>query len=91
MEGFYLANSSNIAIQDGRGAGQSVPHVHVHIIPRFDGDGWGDQLYEELEEWAPRGRKKFFGRMPKLGDEEREDRSYEEMEKEAAGYRGGSR
>ena len=24
----------NIAMQDGRSAGQSVPHVHVHILPR---------------------------------------------------------
>ena len=27
-------NGFNIAMQDGRSAGQSVPHVHVHILPR---------------------------------------------------------
>ncbi len=28
----------NIAMQDGRSAGQSVPHVHVHILPRTGGE-----------------------------------------------------
>src|ERR687884_1587995 len=32
-------NSSTIAIHNGREAGQEVPHVHVHIIPRSISDG----------------------------------------------------
>lgn len=28
----------NIGINDGPAAGQTVPHVHVHLIPRFVGD-----------------------------------------------------
>lgn len=28
----------NIGINDGPAAGQTVPHVHVHLIPRFLGD-----------------------------------------------------
>ena len=28
----------NIGINDGRAAGQTVPHLHVHLIPRFLGD-----------------------------------------------------
>lgn len=28
----------NIGINDGAAAGQTVHHVHVHLIPRFDGD-----------------------------------------------------
>lgn len=28
----------NIGINDGLAAGQTVPHVHVHLIPRYDGD-----------------------------------------------------
>ena len=35
------ADGANIGINDGEAAGQEVPHVHVHIIPRFDGDGGG--------------------------------------------------
>jgi diadenosine tetraphosphate (Ap4A) HIT family hydrolase len=28
----------NVGINDGRLAGQTVPHVHVHLIPRYEGD-----------------------------------------------------
>lgn len=28
----------NIGINDGPAAGQTVHHVHMHLIPRFDGD-----------------------------------------------------
>jgi diadenosine tetraphosphate (Ap4A) HIT family hydrolase len=28
----------NLGINDGRAAGQTVPHVHLHVIPRFLGD-----------------------------------------------------
>ena len=28
----------NIGVNDGVAAGQTVPHVHVHVIPRFSGD-----------------------------------------------------
>lgn len=29
----------NLFLADGRVAGQEVPHVHLHVIPRFTGDG----------------------------------------------------
>ncbi|ERF69539.1 hypothetical protein EPUS_01869 [Endocarpon pusillum Z07020] len=49
----YSAHAFNIAIQDGAAAGQSVPHLHVHVIPRREGDmdarGGGDRVYEVLE------------------------------------------
>ena len=35
------ADSHTVAVNDGPAAGQEVPHVHVHIVPRFDGDGGG--------------------------------------------------
>jgi diadenosine tetraphosphate (Ap4A) HIT family hydrolase len=28
----------NIGINDGAAAGQTVPHLHVHLIPRYEGD-----------------------------------------------------
>ncbi len=28
----------NIGINDGQAAGQTVPHLHIHVIPRYDGD-----------------------------------------------------
>jgi diadenosine tetraphosphate (Ap4A) HIT family hydrolase len=29
----------NLFLADGRTAGQDVMHVHLHVIPRFSGDG----------------------------------------------------
>jgi histidine triad (HIT) family protein len=34
-------NASTIAIHNGNEAGQEVPHVHAHIVPRKRGDGAG--------------------------------------------------
>jgi diadenosine tetraphosphate (Ap4A) HIT family hydrolase len=28
----------NVGINDGHAAGQTIPHVHIHLIPRYDGD-----------------------------------------------------
>lgn len=28
----------NIGINDGHAAGQTIPHVHIHLIPRYAGD-----------------------------------------------------
>ena len=34
-------NASTIAIHNGNEAGQEIPHMHVHIVPRKRGDGAG--------------------------------------------------
>lgn len=34
----------NLHLADGEQAGQEVPHVHLHVIPRFRGDGFGLRL-----------------------------------------------
>ncbi|EOA83815.1 Dinucleoside triphosphate hydrolase [Exserohilum turcicum] len=53
VERVFDASSLNIAIQDGVDAGQSVPHVHAHIIPRHKDDlhdrGGTDAIYGMLE------------------------------------------
>jgi bis(5'-adenosyl)-triphosphatase len=53
VERVYGATSLNIALQDGVDAGQSVPHVHTHIIPRKNNDmahrGGNDAIYGMLE------------------------------------------
>src|SRR2546421_4910927 len=33
-----LADATNIAINDGRAAFQSVFHIHLHVVPRCNGD-----------------------------------------------------
>jgi histidine triad (HIT) family protein len=33
------ADGVNLFVSDGAAAGQEVPHVHLHVIPRFPGDG----------------------------------------------------
>lgn len=45
----YNADSLNIAIQDGPESGQSIPHLHTHLIPRYKTDGFGDGIYEKLD------------------------------------------
>lgn len=98
------AGSFNIAIQDGEEAGQSVKHVHVHIIPRKERDGKGDGIYDELagEEGNVGGllwdkamdervgeRPVPRGRFPKIEDEKRVPRSKNEMREEAEMFRRG--
>ena len=34
----YQPDAYNIGINDGASAGQTVPHVHIHLIPRYAGD-----------------------------------------------------
>lgn len=31
----------NLFLADGEAAGQDVFHVHLHVLPRFEGDGFG--------------------------------------------------
>ncbi len=55
-----LAPSSLIAIHNGKESGQEIPHVHVHIIPRFSNDGAGPV-------------HSMFNKRPKLAESEFED------------------
>ncbi|ADQ65697.1 hit family hydrolase, diadenosine tetraphosphate hydrolase [Halogeometricum borinquense DSM 11551] len=58
------ADALTVGVNDGEAAGQEVPHVHVHLVPRFDGDGGGpihavagsrpDLSDEELDDIAER-------------------------------------
>ena len=34
----HRPDSYNIGINDGPEAGQTVPHLHMHLIPRYAGD-----------------------------------------------------
>jgi len=45
------AQGATIAVNDGRAAGQEVMHVHVHVVPRREDDGFGPihGLFEPVE------------------------------------------
>ena len=48
------ADGVNIMQNNGKAAGQEVPHIHLHVIPRFSDDGhhwnWAAKSYESAEE-----------------------------------------
>lgn len=41
VEAAVDADGTTVGFNNGVAAGQEVPHVHGHIVPRFDGDGGG--------------------------------------------------
>ena len=95
-QGKPMDGSFNIAIQDGPDAGQSVPHLHCHIIPRVKGDATGDEVYDRMasdegnvggalwdRDHRPRGR----GHFPKIEDAARKPRTAGAMAEEAQFFR----
>lgn len=58
------AAAFNLAVNNGSAAGQVVPHLHFHIIPRFPNDGhklWSGKHIgsDELAAIAEKIRKEF--------------------------------
>jgi bis(5'-adenosyl)-triphosphatase len=85
--------------QDGKAAGQTVPHVHFHILPRkLHNDPFGhrnDDIYPELEKnevaLGSKLEEKHDRQMSAVHvdlDENRRARSPEEMQKEAGWLKG---
>ncbi|NWJ10651.1 FHIT triphosphatase, partial [Crypturellus undulatus] len=49
VEKHFCGSSLNISVQDGPEAGQTVKHVHVHVLPRRAGDfSRNDDVYKEV-------------------------------------------
>ncbi|KAK5998434.1 Bis(5'-nucleosyl)-tetraphosphatase [Cladobotryum mycophilum] len=90
--------SFTVALQDGADAGQTVPHVHVHVIPRMKGDlgdAPPDQVYVDMASekgnvggalWDGE-RPTTGGAMPRIEDADRRARTVEEMYEEVEKYR----
>jgi len=38
LDQLFHPTAYNVGINDGIAAGQTIPHLHIHLIPRYDGD-----------------------------------------------------
>lgn len=83
LQRHFGGEAMTLAIQDGAAAGQTVAHVHVHVIPRRSGDfPLNDQIYDEID-------KADMNRGVKVdAEEDRRPRTKEEMSTEAGQLRG---
>ena len=56
-------DGTNILINNGKASGQEVPHLHIHVIPRYEGDGqkfgFSKQQYAEGEQARLGSRLEF--------------------------------
>lgn len=56
----FAPDGYNVGFNAGLAAGQTVPHLHVHVIPRFTGDqadprgGVRRVIPEKADYWSPR-------------------------------------
>ncbi|OAE33575.1 hypothetical protein AXG93_2139s1280 [Marchantia polymorpha subsp. ruderalis] len=87
LEPFFNASSLTLAIQDGPEAGQTVPHVHVHVLPRKkkdfeDNDMVYDAIDKKEDELNQLKKKEDEGHLDL--DQERKDRTRDEMFDEAS-------
>lgn len=76
LESYHKASSLAFAIQDGPQAGQTVPHVHIHIVPRKAASSEENDGNKDVKE------------KQKLDlDIQMKNRTMEEMAQEADEYR----
>jgi len=91
IENAFNGDGLTVACQDGPAAGQTIPHVHFHILPRkLQGDRFQtnrDEVYPALEQQEAELPSDFnrvhSGESLKVDDDGRTSRTMEEMVKEA--------
>ncbi|KAJ2534893.1 Dinucleoside triphosphate hydrolase [Coemansia sp. RSA 1933] len=87
IERVYQAKGMTMTIQDGAAAGQTVSHVHLHVIPRHPGDfANNDDIYSELEKNKPVNESKAAASVvatSHVDNEQRPPRTPEDMAAEA--------
>eukprot|EP00250_Pteridium_aquilinum_P007804 c17451_g1_i1 orf=175-822(+) len=82
LEPHYGGSSLTFGIQDGIYAGQTVPHVHIHILPRKAEDFQiNDEVYDEMDRKERELKKRLDAEAA------RKDRDIEEMAAEASELR----
>ena len=80
LEAHFGATAMTFAVQDGAAAGQTVPHVHVHVLPRKAGDfERNDEVYDAIDDSERRLSKDL--------DKDRVARTPSDMAAEAAELR----
>jgi histidine triad (HIT) family protein len=63
----FLPHGLSVYQANGKAAGQTVLHYHVHLVPRYDGDGMAltwpvkNPPREKLEEYAAKIRSRLPG------------------------------
>lgn len=59
------ADGINIGQSNGTAASQEVPHMHVHVIPRFNRDSAGGLTFPERKRMSQEERERIAGRIRK--------------------------
>ena len=64
------ADGLNIGVNDGPAAGQEVHHLHVHIVPRNEGDGGGPTIGGPRERHSDEVFAETAAAIRSVGDED---------------------
>ncbi|MBI4176215.1 MAG: HIT family protein [Candidatus Aenigmarchaeota archaeon] len=85
VKGSMSADGISISQSNGKSAGQVVPHVHFHIIPRYNSEGpVGLEGMLPVKRLDDKAMDKIVDAIKKGGEEEPEEEPEEEKEEKPA-------